>query len=436
MSQPISVFWFRRDLRLEDNAGLFQALHSGRPVMPIFIFDENILNDLADRSDKRVSFIYNSLQKLHTKLGSVGSGMNVFHGDPEKVFETICESFSVAAVYTNEDYEPYALKRDAAIEGILWKKDIPLHRFKDQVIFAKDEVMKSDGTPYAVFSAYARRWKHKLNEIGLSEFPSENFLDAFLKYEAPPFPTLKSIGFEKADYDGFEPTIDESIARNYHQTRNIPSIEGTLKLSVQLRFGTISVRSVVKALQQLNETALNELIWRDFFSAILFHFPHTVVSSFKPAYDGIQWRNNESEFAAWREGRTGYPLVDAGMRQLNETGWMHNRVRMVTASFLCKHLLIDWRWGEAYFAEKLLDFDLSQNVGNWQWAAGSGVDAAPYFRIFNPHTQQQKFDPEGNYIRRWVAEFDTLSYPLPIITHEVARARCLTVYKEGLKTAE
>ncbi|HRO42682.1 MAG TPA: deoxyribodipyrimidine photo-lyase [Flavipsychrobacter sp.] len=432
MDKAISIFWFRRDLRLNDNAGLYHALRSGNPVLPVFIFDTNILDDLEDRKDKRVCFIYDSLKKIQQTLLNIGSTLQILYGNPEKSFEILLEEYNIAAVYTNEDYEPYAIQRDASIEKLLKEKGISFHTYKDQVVFAKHEILKEDKTPYTVFTPYSKKWKQKLNDFFLKEYPTEKYFGNFLKQEAKPFPSLRELGFEKADYEVTQPELDETFVRGYEKTRNFPTVEGTTKLSVHLRFGTVSIRVIAKHLHAINETALNEVIWREFFSSILFHFPHTIHSSFKPTYDHIKWRNNEQEFQAWCEGRTGYPIVDAGMRQLNEAGWMHNRVRMVVASFLCKHLLIDWRWGEAYFASKLMDYDMSQNVGNWQWVAGSGVDAAPYFRIFNPITQQQKFDPELKYVKQWVKEFGTPEYAVPLVEHTIARERCLAVYKNAV----
>lgn len=432
MSQPVSIFWFRRDLRLDDNAGLFYALKSGKPVLPIFIFDTDILDDLEARQDKRVCFIYDRLKDLQSELLDMGSSLLVLHGKPKDLFTELIDQYTIEAVYTNEDYEPYALERDTSIAGLLLERGVSFFSYKDHVVFAKSEVLKDDGAPYTVYTPYSKRWKQNLKDFYLKEYPTEGYFRNFLKHEAGTMPGLESLGFQLTPYEVGAPELKEAIARNYDKTRNFPAVEGTTRLSIHLRFGTISVRKLAKQLSAINETALNELIWREFFSSILYHFPDTVSKSFKPAYDHIKWRNNEDEFAAWCEGRTGYPLVDAGMRELNETGWMHNRARLVTGSFLCKHLLIDWRWGEAYFAKKLMDYDMSQNIGNWQWVAGSGVDAAPYFRIFNPLIQQEKFDPGNRYIRRWVPEFGTDAYPRPIVDHEHARERCLAAYKAAV----
>jgi deoxyribodipyrimidine photo-lyase len=426
--QNVVIFWFRRDLRLHDNAGLFHALSRDEAVLPLFIFDTHILNDLKNKKDKRVDFIHQSLQKIQEKLLAVGSSLYIVNDTPQKAFEKITHEFAVKAVYANHDYEPSAIERDEKIAKYLQSKNIAFHTFKDQVIFEKNEVLKADGTPYTVFTPYSKIWKQRLQENPITTFDSEKLEHNFIKISSSHFPSLNEIGFEKSELIYPEAEWNETIIKKYHDTRNIPSIKGTSLLSVHLRFGTISIRKLVKRAVLTNEQWLNELIWREFFMMILFHFPHVVKNSFKSKYDKIEWRNNEQEFKAWCEGKTGYPIVDAGMRELNETGFMHNRVRMIVASFLTKHLLIDWRWGEAYFAEKLLDYELSANNGNWQWAAGSGCDAAPYFRIFNPEEQTKKFDPEEKYIRRWVKE----KYA-PIVEHKFARERCLEVYKKAVK---
>lgn len=428
----ISVFWFRRDLRLDDNAGLFHALKSGLPVLPVFIFDKNILEKLENKQDRRVDFIHQSLAKLHQELAELGSSLLVIHNNPEDAFKLITKQFPVKAVFTNHDYEPYAIKRDKGIETLLMQSGISFNTYKDQVVFEKSEVTKSDGQPYTIFTPYSKIWKQKLDASMLKPFASGGRSENFLKTKPFPMPALKALGFKKTDLQLDAPGINKAIISNYHNTRNIPSVDGTTRLSVHLRFGTVSIRKLAAVAQKLNEQWLNELIWREFFMMILFHYPHVVTQSFKKKYDSIKWRNNEAEFRAWCEGQTGYPIVDAGMRELNQTGFMHNRVRMVVASFLTKHLLIDWRWGEAYFAEKLLDFELSSNNGNWQWAAGSGCDAAPYFRVFNPAEQTRKFDPELKYIRKWVPEFEELSYARPIVEHPFARDRALKTYKKGL----
>lgn len=427
MRQEVALFWFRRDLRLDDNAGFYHALKSVIPVLPIFIFDRLILDDLEDKQDRRVSFIYDQLQQMQQELVAHGSSLRVIYGTPDEAFKMLTDSFSVKAVYTNHDYEPYALRRDEAIGAFLQSQSIPFYTYKDQVVFEKDEVLKDDGKPYTVYTPYSKKWKALVNDFYLKPYPTKKYFSNLLQHEATPIPTLASMGFQYTSYEVPAPVLDEKIARRYHETRNTPGLAGTTRLSVHLRFGTISIRKLAAESRLLNEKLLNELIWREFFMMILWHFPHTVNQAFKPVYDQIAWRRSEADFERWCAGKTGYPIVDAGMRELNATGFMHNRTRMVTASFLCKHLLIDWRWGEAYFAKKLIDFDLAQNVASWQWVAGSGVDAAPYFRIFNPHTQTEKFDPDHRYINKWVPDRQELTYR-PIVDHEVARKRCLAAY--------
>jgi deoxyribodipyrimidine photo-lyase len=428
----INLFWFRRDLRIEDNTALFYALQQSEPVLPVFIFDPHILQELP-ANDRRVSFIYHCLETLQNQIQQTSSSLVVLFETPEKAFESVLAKYPIKAVFTNHDYEPYATQRDEQIKTYLLSKGITFHTYKDQVIFEKSEVTKDDGKPYTVYTPYSKKWKSLCTPAHLESKPSETLLSRLLTIENPlPFPTLESMGFDITPFSIPPIHPPTSIIEAYHQQRDIPSIEGTSKLSIHLRFGTISIRQLVRRAYAENEKFLNELIWREFYMQILWHFPHVVAHSFKPAYDRIAWRNNEQEFQSWCQGKTGYPIVDAGMRQLNETGWMHNRVRMIVASFLTKHLLIDWRWGEAYFARHLNDFELSSNNGGWQWAAGSGVDAAPYFRVFNPHLQTLKFDPDLRYIRHWVPEFDSLQYVAPIVNHEMARKRCLEVYKAAL----
>lgn len=432
MELPVNIFWFRRDLRLNDNHGLYRALQSGLPVLPVFIFDTAILNGL-DPGDLRVNFIHRTISTLHRQLKALGSGLSVIYDEPVMAFEKLLARFQVKAVYTNHDYEPYARERDAKISLLLAGKGIDFRTFKDQVLFEGREAVKNDGAPYSVFTPYSRKWLELKNQTGVPAYPSESFGDKFLRYEAPGIPDLESMGFRGGPMVYPLKEISPDTLAQYASTRDIPGLDNTSRLGLHLRFGTISVRDCIKAGELYSATWLNELIWREFFMQILYHYPHVVKGAFKKEYDRIQWRNNEEEFKRWCEGTTGYPLVDAGMRQLNETGFMHNRARMVTAGFLTKHLLIDWRWGEAYFAARLLDFELSSNNGNWQWAAGSGCDAAPYFRIFNPEAQALKFDSNGTYIRRWIPEFDTASYPRPVVEHSFARTRCMTAYSSALK---
>ncbi len=433
MQTPVVLFWFRRDLRLHDNAGLYAALCSGHPVQPIFIFDTEILDELEDREDKRVQFIHDSLQRLQEVLTESGATLDVRHGKPLPIMQQLVKEYLVKAVYTNEDYEPYARKRDETVASWLHKQGIEFHAFKDQVIFAKQEVLKDDGKPYTVFTPYSRKWKATLLQQPIRTYASEKKLNAFYQQQPRSLPTMESMGFVATAPSFPDSNWSKKVIQQYAKQRDLPGVIGTSRLGVHLRFGTISVRQLAKETAPLSESFLNELIWRDFYHMILWHFPHIVHQSFKPEYDRISWRNNPAEFEAWCEGRTGYPIVDAGMRELNTTGYMHNRVRMIVASFLTKHLLIDWRWGEAYFAKKLLDFDLAANNGGWQWAAGSGCDAAPYFRVFNPYLQTQKFDADLTYIRKWVPEWETLTYPKPIVVHEEARKRCLETYAIALK---
>lgn len=434
MKRRISLFWFRRDLRLEDNAGLYHALRSGYPVLPVFIFDRNILDPLENKADRRVEFIYNSLTDMQKNLHELGSGLDIFYGYPAEAFHQLLKTHDIAAVYTNTDYEPYATERDQEIRDLLAAKDIPLHSFKDQVIFDKNEVVRDDGRPYTIFTPYSRKWRSLLNDFYLSSYPAKRYSRHFLPQKAKELPTLASMGF-KAVGGSFPPAaIKPDLLKGYKETRDFPGIHGTSNAGIHLRFGTISIRALTRKAIQYSDTYLNELIWRDFFQMILWHFPAVGKGrAFKPVFDRIEWRNNEKDFEKWCAGQTGYPIVDAGMRQLNATGFMHNRVRMIAASFLVKHLLIDWRWGEAYFAEKLLDYDLAANNGNWQWAAGCGCDASPYFRVFNPALQARKFDPDRSYIRRWVPELEELTYPPPMIEHELARQRALDVYNKAVK---
>jgi deoxyribodipyrimidine photo-lyase len=431
MTQKVSLFWFRRDLRLEDNKALNAALNSGNIVLPLFIFDQEILNKL-EVNDARVAFIHQCLESINRKLTALRSGLSVYTGRPSDVFKKLLAEFDLEAVYTNADYEPYALKRDSEISDLLGKHNIPLRTFKDQVIFEPNEVLKGDGQPYLVYTPYMKSWRAKLAETAItidSEFKGGNLIQR----ETFPWISLRELGFEKSAITVQNADLSSSLIDNYQANRNTPSKSGTSRLGPHLRFGTVSIRKMIMlGLESKDDTFLKELVWREFFMQILFHFPHSSTQCFKPQYDRIEWRNNPEEFQKWCEGQTGYPLVDAGMRELNTTGFMHNRVRMLVGSFLCKHLLIDWRLGEAYFANKLLDYEMSSNVGNWQWVAGCGVDAAPYFRIFNPHTQIDKFDPKHQYIKKWVPELNELTYPLPMVDHKFARERCLNTYKAAL----
>ncbi len=432
MKQAVTLFWFRRDLRLNDNAGLYYALKENKNVLPIFIFDKNILEKLDDKADKRVDFIHRQVLKLQNELNELKSALKIFYDTPENTYKQLLNEYDVKRVYANHDYEPYANERDAGIEKLLSVNGIKLLTYKDHVIFEKNEVMKDDGTPYGVFTPYSKKWKSLLNSFYLKPYPTEKYFSSLLKTNSQENLTLNEIGFVKTNLAIPDIKPNSEIIKTYDQTRNYPALAGTSKLSVHLRFGTISIRHLATHAKKSNEIFLNELIWREFYMMILWHFPHVVNSAYKPAYDKIRWNNNEKDFNAWCEGKTGYPIVDAGMRELNATGYMHNRVRMITASFLIKHLLIDWRWGELYFAKKLMDFDLAANNGGWQWTAGSGCDGAPYFRIFNPAEQTKKFDSDLKYIRKWVPEFEELTYPKPIVDHKFARERCLSAFKTAL----
>tara|TARA_R110001632_G_scaffold63318_2_gene151400 strand:- start:60303 stop:61601 length:1299 start_codon:yes stop_codon:yes gene_type:complete len=428
----ISIFWFRRDLRLHDNVGLFHALQSEEKILPIFIFDTEILHKLP-KDDARVSFIHNELSKINEHLKTLGKQINIYHGTPKEIFQSLVEEHDLVNVFTNHDYEPYAIQRDLEIEKILASKNIKFQTYKDQVIFERNEITKQDGLPYVVYTPYSKKWLEAYHTNKKKNYPSEDLLSQISSESESNNITLEDIGFKQTLTPIQEYIFNSRIINEYEETRNFPALDNTSKLGPHLRFGTVSVRQMVsRASEQENPTFLKELIWREFFMQILWHFPHTHKDAFKSKYDRILWRNNEEEFKKWCDGETGYPLVDAGMRQLNKTGFMHNRVRMLVGSFLCKHLLIDWRWGEAYFAEKLHDYEMASNVGNWQWVAGTGVDAAPYFRIFNPTTQIQKFDKELKYISKWVPDFQELTYPTPIVDHKLARERCLKTYKEAL----
>ena len=429
----MNIFWFRRDLRLNDNCGLFEALIAGQKVLPIFIFDQEILGKLP-KDDARVSFIHQELENIHHQLKKIGSSLTVCVGKPKDIFNSLSEKHQIETVFCNHDYEPYAIQRDLEIKELLRSKNINFKTFKDQVIFERNEITKKDGTPYKVYTPYSKKWLESFEYKGIHFFPSEDHLTMCIEENTDQFPTLEEIGFKKSSIKVASYTATSELIDTYEATRNYPVKNSTSKLGTHLRFGTVSVRKMVdKASKSNNITFLKELIWREFFMQILWHFPQTIKKSFKPKYDRILWKNNENDFDAWCKGETGYPLVDAGMRELNTTGFMHNRVRMLVGSFLCKHLLIDWRWGEAYFAEKLHDYEQSSNIGNWQWVAGCGVDAAPYFRIFNPTTQIQKFDKDLHYIKKWVPEFQEVTYPSPIVEHKFARERCLKTYKEALQ---
>ena len=432
----VNIFWFRRDLRLSDNAGLYEALKQSKPVVPVFIFDRNILDKLEDKADRRVEFIHAALEEMQVELKKLGSSLEVYYGTPVEVYQKLLSKYSIEKVFANHDYEPYALERELEITKVLKEKGTSLVTYKDQVILEKSEVLKDDGKPYTVFTPYSRKWKAVLTDYQLKSYPTEKYFSNFYKQAPQQLPSLNSMSFVAVDNPFPSKDLKEELISKYAEQRNFPGIEGTSRLGVHLRFGTISVRYLAGESKSLSETYLNELIWRDFYQMILWHFPKVGMGkAFRQEYDNINWRKDAGEFDLWCAGKTGYPIVDAGMRQLNATGFMHNRVRMIVASFLSKHLLLDWRLGEAYFAQKLLDYDLASNNGGWQWAAGSGCDAAPYFRIFNPRLQTEKFDKQLKYIRSWVPELDSFDYPKPIVDHDFARKRCLEVYGQALKKA-
>jgi deoxyribodipyrimidine photo-lyase len=432
MKQKISIHWFRRDLRLDDNAALWAALKSGAPVLPIFIFDKNILDKLTNKQDARVHFIHKTITAIDDQLRQYGSALRVFYDSPVNAYKQLLEEYTLHEVWTNRDYESYAQTRDQNIFDFLHKNNVAFKGKKDHVIFEKNEVVKDDGKPYTVYTPYSRKWKSKLTAFHTKAYPTLKYADSFFKTRPFPIPSLSDMGFEASTIEIPSSIIPLSTIEKYDKTRDIPSMQGTTRLSIHLRFGTLSIRQLTSTALEKNETWLNELIWRDFYQMIIHHFPHSEKNAFKPQYDKVEWIKDEKGFASWCAGKTGYPIVDAGMRELNSTGFMHNRVRMIVASFLTKHMLIDWRWGERYFAEKLLDFDVASNVGGWQWAAGSGCDAAPYFRIFNPTSQTEKFDKEKRYIKRWVPEYGTAAYPMPCVDHAFARNRCLETYKKAL----
>ena len=420
------AFWFRRDLRIEDNCALQHAINSGAEIIPVFIFDSNIIDELP-KNDSRITFIYQQLTKLNTIFQDMGGGMTVHIGDPVKIWSDLIDKYDLDGLFYNRDYEPYARERDKQVYELFNNKKLEVHSFKDHVIFEPQQVLKDDGSPYTVFTPYKRKWLSKFNR--LKAYDCDLRKTTIVKLEKD-FPKLETIGFEESDQS--VPDFHLDVVEDYAAKRNTPSIDGTSKLGPHLRFGTIGIRTIVQKVMDRSDTFLSELIWREFFQQIIFHYPHVVNANFRAKYDGIEWRNNEEEFKKWCEGKTGYPMVDAGMRELNETGFMHNRVRMITAGFLCKHLLIDWRWGEAYFAEKLLDFELAANNGNWQWAAGTGCDAAPYFRVFNPSEQLKKFDKDMAYVKKWIPELLTEEYPQPMVDHKFARERAIDTYKKGI----
>lgn len=431
--EKVNVFWFRRDLRVDDNHGLFKALNAGLPVVPVFIFDPAILTRFPDPNDARMTFIHRCLTDLDREFRKFNSSLQVYVSSPEVVFGQLAVKYPIQGVFTNTDYEPAAILRDQKVAQILQNKGIEFHSFKDQVLFHQNEVVKANGTPYTIFTPYSKKWKEKLAPYQVPVFESEKHLYHLKHLSSNYFPELCEIGYQQQNIHFPDPMFDQVCIENYAETRDFPAQNGTSRLGIHLRFGTVSIRKLTQFARIYSEVFLNELIWRNFYMDILWHFPDVVEKSFKPAYDLIKWRNDEKEFERWCAGQTGFPLVDAGMRELNETGYMHNRVRMVVASFLTKHLLVDWRWGEAYFASKLLDYELASNNGGWQWASGSGCDAAPYFRVFSPELQAKKFDHDSKYIRKWVPEYGTSAYPQPMVDHSLARARVIETYRKALK---
>ena len=431
--ENVNIFWFRRDLRVDDNHGFFKALNAGLPVVPVFIFDPAILSQFPNPNDPRLTFIHRCLTDLDREFRKFNSSLQVYVSSPEVVFGQLASKYPIHSVFTNTDYEPAAIVCDQKVAQILQNKGIEFHRFKDQIIFHQNEVVKADGSPYTVFTPYSKKWKEKLASHPISVYESEKHLYALKHLSSDYFPELAEIGYQQQNINFPDKNFDPVLVENYAKTRDFPAENGTSKLGVHLRFGTLSIRKLTQFAKMHSEVFLNELIWRNFYMDILWHFPHSAEKSFKPAYDFILWLNNEADFERWCNGQTGYPLVDAGMRELNETGYMHNRLRMVVASFLTKHLLIDWRWGESYFASKLLDYELASNNGGWQWASGSGCDAAPYFRVFSPELQTKKFDPQLKYIRKWVPEYGTSAYPKPMVDHAFARNRAIETYRKALK---
>ena len=425
------IFWFRRDLRLDDNHALFKALKSGYDVLPIFIFDSNITNKL-NQNDHRLNYINNVLDGLNKRLSENKKKIYIYKGNPIEIISKLIIKLKIKEIYLNKDYEPYARDRDDKIEKLCVANNVSYNSFKDHVIFEEDQIVKKDGTPYVVYTPYSRKWIEKFQSNQLDSYPSELNLGGFVDSDK-----IREVNylmdFEKNIISPKTYNLNKDVIDKYEETRNFPALDSTSRIGVNLRFGTVSTRKIVKtSSERSNNTFLKELIWREFFIQILWHFPHTTEKSFKDKYERIEWRNDMDDFKLWCDGKTGYPIVDAGMNQLNKTGFMHNRLRMVVGSFLCKHLLIDWRLGEKYFADKLFDYEQASNVGNWQWVAGCGVDAAPYFRIFNPEEQQKKFDKELQFIKKWIPNYDKDNYINKIVDHKFARERCLNTYKKAL----
>jgi deoxyribodipyrimidine photo-lyase len=468
-----ALVWFRRDLRAEDNVALSRALDEAGAVYCVFVFDTEILEALPDRNDRRVEFIWHSLVELKSALRALGGDLHVLHGRAREEIPAFALKHQIEAVYANHDYEPAALNRDRDVADHLGAQPCAWHTFKDQVIFEKAEILNAEQRPYVVFTPYKRAWLAKLGGRNTDPYPVAEHAAALASADAGPIPEFESIGFARTNLPQLDIAVGSAGANSqfqdflgrigdYARARDYPAMAGPSRLSVHLRFGTISIRQLVRAAFELDadsenrdgaSTWLSELIWREFYFSILHHFPHVVGSAFRPEYDNLEWENNESHFRRWCNAETGYPLVDAAMRQINSTGYMHNRLRMVSASFLVKDLHIDWRWGERYFARHLNDFDLSANNGGWQWCASTGCDAQPYFRIFNPVTQSKKFDPQGTFIRSQIPELSDVpdkyvhepwkmppevqrasgcligqTYPGPIVDHAAARKKALALY--------
>jgi deoxyribodipyrimidine photo-lyase len=469
-----SLVWFRRDLRDYDHAALYHALKSSNQVYCVFVFDTDILDKLTDKQDRRVEFIWESVKELKIALQTKGGDLIALYGDAKNEIPALAITLQVKAVFANHDYEPAAIARDAYVADKLKHKHIVFHHFKDQVIFEKDEILSMSGKPYSVFTPYKNMWLKTVNEFFLKAYS----VDAHTRHLAKPennddsreLISLESMGFARTNLAAIRLLTGMSGGarlfadfsermQHYKEARDFPGVKGVSYLSVHLRFGTLSIRHLARTAMQTGgagaETWTSELIWREFYFQILHHHPQIATGkAFKPEFDTLAFPNNPNHFKAWCEGKTGYPLVDSAMRQLNSTGFMHNRLRMVAASFLVKDLLIDWRWGERYFAEKLIDFDFSANNGGWQWAASTGCDAQPWFRIFNPVTQSERFDAKGRFIRKYVTELSNCNdkeihapwlmtaqrqsaintiigrdYPLPIVNHSVQRELALNLYK-------
>ena len=460
-----SLCWFRRDLRIVDHAALYHALKDSGKVYCVFVFDTDILSHLTDKADRRVDFIWQSVRELQQSLEKLGGGLIIRHGSALVEVPALVVELGVDALYVNQDYEPDAMGRDDMVKRMLQQQDVVCHSYKDHVIFEKNEVLTQSGGAYNVFTPYKKAWLKKLETFFVKAYPVEKHAAA-LAAQSSPLPSLKELGFHRtelklaAGMSGAQLLFESFSQRivHYHEWRDFPSAQGPSYLSVHLRFGTISIRELVRfALSQPGpgaQTWLSELIWRDFYQMLLYHYPNVVGHAFKEKYDKIKWPGSESHFLAWCSGQTGYPLVDAAMRQLNQTGYMHNRLRMVSASFLVKDLQIDWKKGEEYFAQKLLDYDLAANNGGWQWAASTGCDAQPWFRIFNPVTQSEKFDARGDFIRHYIPELSGcdekvihapwkmsfaqqqasgvvigISYPAPLVDHAEAREITLALFK-------